>query len=97
MLRFAAMLLALLAASEASAVTPDDLERLWAICDLPQVDAGGDAPKADVISRIDFLDRGDGVIVLKMLGQGGGDALYCELDTRVTTFRDNATTIIPAP
>lgn len=72
-----------------------DLTDLWMACDLAQVDAGGDAPMASAIEQVSLVETPDADPRLRLLATTtDGDALYCEMDVEVATFRHNDQTII---
>lgn len=72
-----------------------DLTDLWMACDLAQVDAGGDAPMAASIGQVSFLESAGDRPKLQLLAVGqDGEALFCEMEIDVVTFRHGSETII---
>ncbi|WP_111349256.1 hypothetical protein [Acuticoccus sediminis] len=71
------------------------LDDLWMACDLAQIDALGDAPLPDRINVVRLQPTSDGQYLIQLLAStSAGDALFCELDYQVVTFRHGSTTII---
>lgn len=84
-----------IAASTAAHAQTVDLSDLWMACDLAQVDAAGDAPMADEITSVRVVEQPRGGPALQIsAATEAGDALFCEMNVDVVTFRHNDATIV---